>query len=363
MKKLILILFFFYSHYILANMASPIIPGTMMATPFTSQYVDILSEKIFIKINKGFTTAMFHIEYRIKSSANGLQIPLIFYAMNYSNDFKVWIDGKELIIKNLPDELQLKDSILLSDFEYIFSKENQSGNQQLNINENLKTDFYVNIYDLLFFEANITNGEHIIKVEYKALAEIDGSDWVNEYSLRYSLSPAKYWKSFGELELKIDASAFNKTITTNLNQQSHGNLDSIATWSFAKLPADFILIKHAPEIGSFAKTLINISPEGIAIFFGLLIIALHVSVIIKYRKKNLTVRFSKPMIIGSLLVPLVYVLINYYSYFFIDHFLEGASGNHGYIFLILFFYPFLLPFYWIIMWLVDRIYRRSKILF
>ncbi len=339
-------------------MASPIIPGTMMATPFTSQYVDILGEKIFIKINEGFTTAKFHVEYRIKSSAKGMQIPLIFYAMDYSNEFKVWIDGKELIIKKLPDELQLRDSILLSDFEYIFSKEPQSKNTQLNINEDLKTDFYVNIYDLLFFETDITEGEHIIKVEYEALAEIDGSNWVNEYSFRYSLSPAKYWKSFETLELNIDASVFKGPITTNLDQQSSGNLDSIASWNFSKLPADFILIRHTPEITSFAQSLINISPEGIAMIIGVLCIAFHVFIMIRYRNQNLNRRFSLPMIVGSLVVPFIYLLSNYYAYFFIDSFLDGASGNHGYIFLILFFYPFILPFYWLIMWLTDRIYKR-----
>jgi hypothetical protein len=337
MKKLILILFLFYSQYLVANMASPIIPGTMMATPFTSQYVDILGEKIFIKINEGFTTARFHIEYRIKSSANGMQIPLIFYAMDYSSEFKVWIDGKELVIKKLPSELQLNDSILLSDFKYIFSKESQSENSQLNINEDLKTDFYININDLLFFETDITEGEHIIKVEYEALAEIDGSDWVNKYSFRYSLSPAKYWKSFGTLALKVDASAFSGSITTNLKQPNNGDLDSVSTWNFSKLPDDFILIKHTPEITSFAQTLINISPEGIALIIALICIVIHLFIIISYRNRNLNKKFSLPMIVGSLAIPLIYVLTNYYAYFFIDSFIDGASGNHGYLFYSCFF--------------------------
>ena len=361
MKKLILLAAFLSCHCLFANMASPIIPGTMVATPFTSQYVDILGEKIFIRINESFTTASFRIEYRIKSSASGKQIPLLFYAVNYNKNFKIWIDGKEISIKKLPDELYLNDSILVSDFEYIFEKGYSSENKQLNISEDLKTDFYVSIYDLLFFEADITEGEHIIKVEYDAMAEIDGSDWVNEYSFRYSLSPAKYWKSFGNLELTIDASAFDGVISCNLGVENAGNIDSIAEWNFNQLPVDFITIKHIPEITLFAQTLISISPEGIAIIFGLTLIILHLIIIIRYRRKNLNVRFSKPMIIGSLLVPLLFVIINYYAYFFIDNFIDGASGNHGYIFLILFFYPFLLPLYWLIMWLVDRIYRRNLI--
>ena len=91
MKKLILLAAFLSCHCLFANMASPIIPGTMVATPFTSQYVDILGEKIFIRINESFTTASFRIEYRIKSSASGKQIPLLFYAVNYNKNFKIWI--------------------------------------------------------------------------------------------------------------------------------------------------------------------------------------------------------------------------------------------------------------------------------
>jgi hypothetical protein len=364
MKKLIFILVVLSTQYIYANMASPIIPGTMTATPFTSQYIDILGEKIFIRINKNHTTAKFQIEYRISSSANGLQIPLLFYAVDYNKDFKVWIDGKELQIKKLPKELQLKDSILLSDFHYLFSttaKENAE-NRTIKVKDKPGVNFYVNVYDLLFFETNITEGKHIIKVEYEAFSEIDGSGWVNSYSYSYSLSPAKYWKSFGGLELIIDASACDKTFTCNMGRPSNGSVDSIASWKFAKFPdEELILLRYEPKISTFAQTLINLSPEGIAIIFGLLFIGLHLALIVNYRKKNLSARFSKPMIIGSLLVPLLYLIINYYSYFLIDNFIDDASGNHGYLFLILFFYPFLLPFYWLFMWLVDRIYKRSKI--
>jgi len=363
MKKLILLIAFLSCHYVFANMASPIIPGTIVATPFSSQYVDILGEKIFVRINQGFTTAKFQIEYRIKSSATGIKIPLLFYAINYNKDFKVWVDGKEISIKKLPDELQLKDSLLLSDFHYIFNDTTTENydNQILSIKDELAVNLYINVYDLLFFETDITEGEHIIKIEYEAIAEIDGSDWVNEYSFRYSLSPAKYWKSFGGLELKIDASAFDETITCNLGAANSGSLDSIAKWSFNQLPEEFILIKHTPEITPFAQALIDISPEGIAMIFGILFVIIHLILIIRYRKRNLEVRFSAPMIIGSLLVPLIYVIINYCAYDLIDSFINGASGNHGYIFLILFFYPFLLPFYWLVMWLTDRIYKRNKI--
>lgn len=360
MKKLAFIFLFLVSQSLFANMASPIIPGTVVATPFTSQYVDILGEKIFIRVNEGFTTAHFQIEYRIRSSANGKQIPLIFYAIDYSKDFKVWIDGREINIKKLPDELQLKDSILLSDFNYLFDKRLLSEGPQLDISKDLKTDFYVNIYDLLFFEADFPEGEHTIKVEYTALAEIDGSDWVNKYSFRYSLSPANYWKSFGGLELKVDATEFDGTVTTNLDQLGNGSLDSIANWSFDLLPGDFILIKHVPKITSFAQTLIAISPEGIALIIGMLIVVLHLFIMIRYRNKNPQKRFSWPMIVGSLAVPLVYLLANYYAYFLIDCFLDDASGNHGYIFFILTLYPPLLLIYWLIIWLIDRIYSRNK---
>lgn len=363
MKNTSIVLVFLHlllSYNLSANMASPIIPGTMMATPFTSKYVDILSENIFIKINKGYSSN-FTIKYRIKSSASGTQIPMIFYAIDYDKSFRIWIDGKEIQLQKLPDELEINKNTLFSDFENLFVKDSSTNNTEFEINQNLETDFRIHYNELIYFEMDLTEGEHEIVVKYDALPEIDQSDWVNQYVIKYSLTPAKYWKSFKHLDITIDATDASDKFTSNLSDDSSTQLDSIHSWSFNKLPVETIVIKNTPHIPSAAQFFLKLQPFGIALIISTLLVILHVVIIIKYRIKNISKRFSTPMIIGSIIIPFLFVSTNYFSYFFIDSLLTNASGYHGYIFLVFFLYPVILPFYFTAMWLTDRIYRRTKL--
>lgn len=362
MKKIILIILLISNSIARANMASPIIPGTLVASPFTSQYVDILGESIFIKLNQGFTTANYNIEYRISSKITGVQIPLLFYAIGYADNFKVYIDGKEIQVKDLPYDKKDIEGKIYADFKYFFIDTIRYEQDQILIEEAPGSNFQIQLADLKYFETDITEGEHVIKIEYTASSWIDTSDWVNDYTFRYALSPAKYWNSFGTLTITLDATSFNGKINCNLPAPNNGALDSIATWNFNKLPVELIQIQYIPEIKPFAKALIKLNPERIALIIGFLLLVLHVILIIRYRNRNMNKRFSPVMIIGSFLVPLIYIILTITSYDFIDYVIgEEASGRHGYIFLFIFLYPVIMPLYLIVMWLTDRIYKRSNL--
>lgn len=77
-----------------ANMASPFIEGTKAASAISSRHVDILHESIFIQIDENFHTAKYKVEYTIKSDVVGKQIPLLFCAVDYKDDFCVWLDDR-----------------------------------------------------------------------------------------------------------------------------------------------------------------------------------------------------------------------------------------------------------------------------
>lgn len=362
MKKIVLIICLIFNHIAHANMASPIIPGTIVATPFTSQYVDILGENIFIKPDRSFAYANYEIEYRISSSARGVQIPLLFYAIGYQDKFEIYFDGKEIQLKDLPNDLVNIDGKLYSDFEYIFKDAVYHEQEEIFIEEMPGSKTQVNISDLKYFETDIPEGEHIIKVKYRANSWINSSNWVNEYSFNYALSPAKFWKSFGGLHVTLDATAFDGKIVTNLPDPTQGTLDSVAVWDFNELPVETIELQHIPEIKPIAKALINFTPEGMAVSAGIILLLFHAIITIRYRNSNMNKRFSPVMIIGSLLVPLLILITYMTSYDIIDYFIgPGASGRHGYIFLAIFLYPAILPFYFTTMWLADRIYRRNKL--
>lgn len=61
-----------------ANMASPISDGTTVSTAYSSKDIDILSENINIKIDKGFHQADYDVTYEVYSAEKGYRIPLVF---------------------------------------------------------------------------------------------------------------------------------------------------------------------------------------------------------------------------------------------------------------------------------------------
>ena len=363
MKKVIasviLSLFFLSSK---ANMAEPVIYGSFFSTPFTSEYVNILHENIKIKIDKNFQYAYFDIEYHIESSKYGKQIPLLFYAMYLDDDFKVSIDGKQIKTKQAPYDIKEARNVFI-DYAYLFGENQSKNNLFLEFNPENGSYFKPNLSDLVYFETDILPGKHIIKVSYKANVWIEGWDWINKYSFRYALSPAKHWKSYGTLSVTIDAGNFNNKLETNLGKPLQGNLYNIAQWEFNKMPADVIMIEFNPEISKFDQLLLKIQPLGISVIFTLILALLHLYITWAYRIRHPKERFSPAVIGGSLLVPLFFVLFWIYAYYLIDAAIgEHASGNHAYSFLLIVFYPPILLFYWIAIWLIDRLIFKKQAL-
>ncbi|PHR48067.1 MAG: hypothetical protein COA32_05955 [Fluviicola sp.] len=340
-------------------MASPVSPGTKIASPLTSASIDIIKERIFIKPDKNFKTALFTIEYYIKSDKQGQQIPLLFYALDFREDFKVWIDDQEIHLKNIPEDLLIQDSSLLFDFNHLFdSTYNSYSDNELFLNYGSWNNYYLNIEDLKYFETEITKTYHIVRVEYKANRWVDHSGWIKQYSFRYALSPAKYWKSFGELEVTIDGSNFKGELTTNLGDPIVDELSQKAYWKFSSLPKDVLEINYKPK--SFSENTLKSIPFFTSILLGILLTVIHYFIIKRYRQKNPRSKFSYPFLIGSFLVPLFALMGFSYSYDIIDSFIgEHASKYHGYIFIYNFSYPFILVIYLLSMSLLDKDMKKK----
>jgi len=168
---------------------------------------------------------------------------------------------------------------------------------------------------MIYFETDIPKGKHVIEVNYGATKWTDTWDWVNEYSFRYALSPAKYWKSFGTLKIKVDATDFDKELNSSLGVTKNGDLKSIALWEFDKMPTEILQINFTQKITQTAQMLINITSCGLAYITGTVLAILHLLLVIWYRKKNQLNRFSLVVIIGNILIPLIFLIswMNYYD--------------------------------------------------
>jgi hypothetical protein len=339
-------------------MANPVIEGTLGARPFVSQYVSVVHEDLFIQIDENFELALFNVKYHIKSSKGGEQIPFLFYASEYLDSFTVKIDGKEVIVKDVLYDFKVPENTKFKDFSYFFESPSHNDYSSVLIKDSPNSGFHVSLQNMIYFETDISEGEHVIEVNYKATKWTDTWDWVNEYSFRYALSPAKYWKSFGTLNIKIDATKFKPALSSNL-----GNVDSVAMWNFDELPAEIVQINYVPKIDQTAQNLINIGPSGLAYITGVLLAILHLGLLIWHRKKHLSKRYSIVVIIGSILIPLIFVIswMNYSD--LIDSFIgEHASRRHGYTFFTIVLYPIITPIYWALYWVIDKRIKKKYVL-
>ncbi len=360
MKQPLTILLFLIGRLCFANMASPIWEGTFSSSAFSSRDIDILREKIVVTIDKDFRTAFFQIEYFIRADASGRQIPLLFHAKDYEGDFKIWVDNRAVTWRDIPPEYRTTGDSPFEKFSSSFKPPHQSEQSEtVEIYWEENSGFIYDLNELKYFETDLAKGEHQIRVEYTANVWTDISDWVKEYSFRYSLSPAKSWKSFGSLEVTIDASDFGLSLTTNLGEQNSGRLYSVAVWNFSTLPADYIEVIYKPKVNALARAMIAMDPFGLTLVFALLMVFLHVIGIRKYRESRPTKRYSWVVIVGSVALPFL-ILIGYMvSFDIIDSIIGQEAGRyHGYTFIVMILYPLLVPVYWIIMWLIDKRIKR-----
>ncbi len=334
-----------------ANMASPVTEKTKVASALSSKDIDILSEDIQININRLFTEAKFTVTYHINNNTANAEIPLLFLALDYKADFKVWLDGVPVEIKNIPDEYRKLSESKFKNFSHNFNgAEGETEQVSIQFEKNYSNTY--ELQDLKYFEAILSKGAHQIKVEYIAEAWEDQSEWVKALTFKYSLSPVKHWKSFKNLRVSITQDS-SQAYTTNLGKTKNGN-NKLAQWTFKTLPADYIEISYQAQVGKFADTLLAIEPSGLMYAFGTLFLMIHLFILYKNQKASPS-KSNRIVLFGSAIVPFLAMLIYSFSFSFIDYIIGAdASRFHGYYILIFGLYPFVALGYWLAIYLINR---------
>lgn len=342
----------------LANMASPLQPGTKTSSAFGSSAISITKESILINIDKDFNNAKFTVTYFINTPIAGKQIPLLFVALDYNKDFKVWLDDNLVSIKNLPEGF-INENPLSGNFKNSLSPSDENEQAVKIYWDAREYDNYL-YSDLKYFEADLSKGAHKITVEYVAYAWRDKSDYTIQKSFRYALAPVKFWKNFNELEVNIEQEDANKDYKINFNEAAKVLNKNKKIWSFTQLPADFISITYQKKIPKSASILLDIDPFYLMIMLGVLLFGVNMWLIYRYRKSHLDKKVNVFVWVGSLISCFIILASYPFSYFFIDYLIgTEASGHGGYSIFILIFYPFLLIFYWAALFIWDWYLKRK----
>lgn len=330
-------------------MSSPWFQGTKAGTSFAHDQVEILTETLHIALSKNFQEASYTVLYKINVLKDGVQIPIVFVAEDYKNGFELSLDGRNIPTETLPKQFDFSTSDL-NDFKHNFTKQEEYAVIQWTHDPQSQSKH--SLRDLKYFRTDLSKGEHLIQVQYKASAGVELSNWITEYQFEYSLAPAKHWKQFDQLEITLDMDQSPKEITTNLGSPQTGDLKQKATWIFKEIPVDILMIKLTPDVNFFARFLMWVGPMGIAVLSFLFMFWFHLSALLKTNWQSKW-PFRTGLILGTLLATFLFMMVFIFAHAWIDAAIgQHASQRHGYTFFIFFMYPVVallygLVVYWI----------------
>lgn len=330
-------------------MASSEIFGSKGAAPLVSRQLDVLSEILHIRAFGRLDSAAVHASYRI-SVPPGIhgELPLLFVAMDIHDGMRVLYDGRPVL---------LEATNTLTSESYFDPKEGREEEVVVNF-WGTNGGWVYRRKDLQAFTLDVAPGEHTVDVYYTASPWIERGDWIRETSIRYSLSPARHWKSFGPLEVVVEVPEAGGLFRTTLKEPAEGSLPGRAVWRFEDIPSDLVEISFTPKISPLARTLMGLSPFGLSMGGGAVLLLLHIRWMHRYRVNGHRGR-SMPRIIGALLVPLGFLFAFLYSYDLIDMAIGPDAGRfHGYTFMYLLLYPVIMPLYALGCWLLDRFWKK-----
>lgn len=345
MKELLLLVFLLLGSIpLVANMAQPVDPGSVAASPFTSRYVDVLHEDIQISIDAAFQRADYTVTYLIGSDTVGRQIPLLFYAAELMGPMTITLDGNLVPIGKIPNDFssydRTGDGTFRSYFEPGFGLELTALPESPTEHYHSEPEYY------RYFTVDLTTGEHEIVVTYSAIPWTDRWKPVKEYSFRYALTPAKYWRSFGTLDVTVEREDPTQVLTSNLDSLETLHRDAVVAWSFQSLPTDIMEIRWRPELGWFKLALLDYGPLALTLFVLFLLLLVQVRVV---RSENVLANGFYNFFAGLL------VLLFWIGSFGIVDFMVGphASATHGYLFMVVFIFPLV----WLVYWVLSLIFR------
>lgn len=326
--KILLIIISLSMFFRLKASVPPFQDGSYWSTVITNKQVDILYENILISINQDFTEAKYVIEYKIKCSSCSTHLPLLFHNNDSYKNLKVWADGKKIPLKNVSPYLDTAQ--ILKIFNIPFDERNTLSTDFYNLQwgpwYNEEQHFTEHPLDnLQYLELEIIKKTHHITVEYKADVWRDQSGDISKYSFRYSLFPARFWNSYGGLDVTIEIDGNTDYVSTNLGLPKEGEFKNINHWTFDRLPADAIVISFSPTIPLLGKILLFITPLNLTLIASIILILIIIKLFKRKRLKNPSIKMTTLILIAALLVP-----IFMWTLFICSSFLVSmAVGQHA----------------------------------
>lgn len=319
-------------------MAKPWSDGSEHSVLFGSENASVKRETIHINLKYDDLERCYFANYTIRyiiSSEQKQTLPLLFIAVNLDENKKIMVNNNSS--KIIPLDLQ--------NTTYPFIEKN--GDQTF-VKYDDANKIYVNQNDLLYFSANLEKGDNIIEVKYDAELTYNTFGFIRNYELEYSLAPSRFWKSFGPINVKVTFGDKLEFKQSNLGKEKADK--NTLEWTITPQNREDLKIVISERTSFISKVLLFLDPFGLSLIALLAMFFIHLKLMRKYPKTYV-------LILGIILVPILFYVIYFLSYSLIDFSLGKAYTKHGYVFLYVVTYPFLLLIYGILMWMI---YKRRK---
>lgn len=334
MKKLFLCLLLF-PLLTFGNMAKPWIDGSEHSVLFGAENASVKNETIDIHLKYEPIDHYYFATYRIRYLINSQQkqtIPLLFIAINLFDNKAIRVNNRPVAIRPLDFEKQ----------NYSFIKKTVVGTF---VKFDVANEIPVNQNDLIYFSADLEKGDNIIEVEYDAQLTFNTFGFVRNYKLEYSIAPSKFWKSFGPIEVSVTFDDKLEFKESNLGKEKSDK--NTLKWTITPQNREDLKIVLSEKTSFISKVLLALDPFGISVTALIAMFVFHLKFMKKHQKKYV-------MILGIILVPILYYVIYFLSYDLINFTLGKKHTKHGYVFLYVFTFPFLLLIYGILVWFINK---------
>jgi len=319
-------------------MAKPWVEGSEHSVLFGAENASVENETISIQLKydpvNRYYIATYTIRYLINSEKKQT-LPLLFIAIGLSDKKNIKLNKKLIAIQPLDFDKN----------DYSFIKKTVVGTF---VKFDVANEIPVNQNDLIYFSANLEEGDNVIEVQYDAHLTYNTSGFIRNYDLEYSLAPSKFWKSFGPIEVSMVLDDHLEFKSSNLGDEKVEN--NTIKWTITPQNREDIKITISEKASFISKVLLFLDPFGISLIGLIAMFLIHLKLMRKFDKKYI-------LVLGIILVPILYYAIYFLSYNLIDFSLGKEYNRHGYVFLYVFTYPFLLVIYGVLVWMI---YKRRQ---
>lgn len=238
-----------------------------VGSAIANKHIEVVKERIDIHIDSTFSNAHYEVTYTFSVKTDGVSMPFLFYQptelIAYDSEVSAVLDGVPIRAKNyLPNDI--------SNPYFLFPETTEDNDFLLSFGNFGADTPYVGYYPmrkLMYIDTLLEEGMHTLKMEYDQSVWMDATNTLKKRSFRYSLSAAKAWTSFEEIEVHLTTDN-NQTYTINQldnNKETTGDADI----TLKEISEDFIVITSVPKLNFIQKGLLYVFPNGIWIFIAL----------------------------------------------------------------------------------------------